>query len=1694
MSASQQVTGIASGFDTASIVEQLMKIEKIPYDKLDIKKQTQQLKRQAYQAVNNMFLKFRTSVSSLSSQKLWRSKSASSTNEKCLTATANEYAVNGSYSLKVAQLATSTQFMSKGFASSKTAIVKQKDGEDPYKVGSIVMNSAKSRVDNSAKVDTLNGGKGIYRGSVRVTDAANHTSIIDLSSCDTMDDIVRTLNESTGAQITASIKEGRLHIVDESNGSGSMKIQNVGAGTTATDLGINGSANADGVLHGRNVYTIGNDTALTMLQDGLGIEEGVFTLRVSNSNSYIDVQVSVDDCSTVGDIVKRVNQEIEFRYNNGIVDKNGGGDATVLLKDLKFGVSKDKNSFSLTNTTQNFSYTFFNDESNPNVNQEPATQLGLTTGRQMASSNGEEIIFGRVLGDVDSPMLKNLSGVNGLGIGSAGTSSMIPVPLDGQTLVKHLNGGKGLDISRPLQIMLTEGGDDISGGAGLSKVYDDIFDVEDLKKFMDGFYTGGNDPKLSELIMYMNSKIASYAADPDNEAGGLSGMQFKFHPDYRTLVVEGAQGGYKVEIGGTMAADLGLTRADSLNSAIELSSGKYSDYAARKEAIDKFYGWGAHSGSSLLASGEFVTDPAKATAAKPLTTLYDLVGLHGVDTSDGNDHSAAVRSALSTFLSKPFTMEVTEDFLKSDNTIGTRTRTVNVDLSTINFGTTDYEDIELGTFIDKVNTAIQDAFDADALASQSNSNPDDRYTTISAPKMRVHTLGDRLQWSNVDFTADFKASGAAAVDLGLDKEALRADFQPHHTDVIRHDLNPWAPGYIDPKEINSTTAGTVQLGHLNNGAMLTFSGEDSDPLNIDLGAGKQITITMGELRSAVNAASSLNTSLADYADILTNLCRTKLDAIGQTTVDIKFRVGENSLEVYDLANADHLVISGTAANASKTAVGPVDIQELESGKAYKISSLKAAAFTVQDNIVGLGDIKLDLGGTEVTLNTSGLDENSTLSQLISHLNDQLQELGKEYNIGGDPTSGLKHPEFADVKFTINSSGTGIAVENNSSKSLTFVDTEDAQKLAQDLGLIDGAGKGVEVDSYSFHNSSSLGRKYFGRATSLKDYMGTAENGSIRITNAGGASYNLDLSNCKTVGDVLDAINSPGAVEFGVQARLNDRGDGIEIYEAYPWYALPSVKPTGNVSIADVEGGSIAKKLGIAGSGTRDPNDPVYGDNSVFKGSAGRLEIDVMSSDTLESLMYRISEKGGYKTAIINDGTSTNPYRLTISSANTGEASDFVIESDLEIFGFNQTSRGKDSKVLYGDPNSSASPIMLSSSTNSNSNAILGLTLDLKSATNEWVTINVDTDREKVTEEIKNMVQTYNDLNDLVSYLDAYDEETGEPGVLFGDTSIRKLMEDINDMFYLVFNPDQKQIGSVNDKGDLNTWTWMDMGVSLTAKNSNSDGSGNWYSSMDLDIDKLDEMVAKNWDLLYSMLAGQRNASDSTLADTVKATASFNGKAATDFSVENAINGDSNTGSWGVNNGFMADGTIKDGENEYTIYFQKPTTISRMSIYHYDSETALKNFDVEYLDASTGKWEKLREIKDNSVDANHLGMALPTTVSAIRISATSTNAADGKFRLLDVQVFEDIGLAGQLNHLTTALGDSQTGFLAERNDEITSTLNDIEEQMMRLQERLDLKEANLWKRFTAMESALGQLQNQSSYFTSMMDSMSTSKKK
>lgn len=93
----------------------------------------------------------------------------------------------------------------------------------------------------TTKLADLRGGSGIQSGSIEISDGYS-TSIIDLSSADTLGDVVRMIEAAppAGRELSVEIKNDRLELRFTDGGSPQLNIRESSGGTTAADLGIRG--------------------------------------------------------------------------------------------------------------------------------------------------------------------------------------------------------------------------------------------------------------------------------------------------------------------------------------------------------------------------------------------------------------------------------------------------------------------------------------------------------------------------------------------------------------------------------------------------------------------------------------------------------------------------------------------------------------------------------------------------------------------------------------------------------------------------------------------------------------------------------------------------------------------------------------------------------------------------------------------------------------------------------------------------------------------------------------------------------------------------------------------------------------------------------------------------------------------------------------------------------------------------------------------------------------------------------------------------------------------------------------------------------------------------------------------------------------------------------------------------------------
>jgi flagellar hook-associated protein 3 len=84
----------------------------------------------------------------------------------------------------------------------------------------------------------LNGGQGVTKGSIEISDG-NNSSVVDLSQANTIGDVARMIeaNPPAGDSLNVTLTATGLNI-QLASGTGNLSVNEVGDGTTASDLGI----------------------------------------------------------------------------------------------------------------------------------------------------------------------------------------------------------------------------------------------------------------------------------------------------------------------------------------------------------------------------------------------------------------------------------------------------------------------------------------------------------------------------------------------------------------------------------------------------------------------------------------------------------------------------------------------------------------------------------------------------------------------------------------------------------------------------------------------------------------------------------------------------------------------------------------------------------------------------------------------------------------------------------------------------------------------------------------------------------------------------------------------------------------------------------------------------------------------------------------------------------------------------------------------------------------------------------------------------------------------------------------------------------------------------------------------------------------------------------------------------------------
>jgi len=522
----------------------------------------------------------------------------------------------------------------------------------------------------------------------------------------------------------------------------------------------------------------------------------------------------------------------------------------------------------------------------------------------------------------------------------------------------------------------------------------------------------------------------------------------------------------------------------------------------------------------------------------------------------------------------------------------------------------------------------------------------------------------------------------------------------------------------------------------------TVSTTRSD-FTISVGGGALINVNIGAIFDD-STGSLVETAPAESSvGGVINRINQALSAAGETTVTAAISSDGTGITITDTMGRT-LDVSETGTDTTAADLGILTSAPVSGGTLTGRRVLAGLNSTLARSLnggQGIGDGQLTITDRAGTVHSITLDPNASVDEILSQFSAQS---------GGAITAAL------------DTLGSGLVVTDTTgatTSNLIIAGTGGATDTATALNISTGPS-GVAAATAS---SGNLDHQYVTRSTllsSLRDGRGVGT-GRFRITDSLGATAVVDIDETsKTIDDIIKEINSKG---LQVKARINDKGDGIIVEEDLSGGGVP-----GSIAIKiEDESGAVARNLNLAG--TASGVDP----SNFIDGSFERtISLDV--ADTLQDVVSKFNAAGvGATASIINDGTGVAPFRLSITSKESGVAGRFILDTGGLDLGLSTIDEGNDAVIFFGstDP---AKAVLLTSSTNTLDNFLTGVSIDLKSASTTPVTLNVTTDTDSIASAVDDFLSAFNTAIDRIDFQTRFVADTEERGALLGDSTALQL--------------------------------------------------------------------------------------------------------------------------------------------------------------------------------------------------------------------------------------------------------------------------------------------------------------------------------
>lgn len=526
--------------------------------------------------------------------------------------------------------------------------------------------------------------------------------------------------------------------------------------------------------------------------------------------------------------------------------------------------------------------------------------------------------------------------------------------------------------------------------------------------------------------------------------------------------------------------------------------------------------------------------------------------------------------------------------------------------------------------------------------------------------------------------------------------------------------------------------------------------------------------------------------------------------------------------------------------------------------------------------------------------------------------------------------------------------------------------------------------------------------------------------------------------------------------------------------------------------------------------------------TIGSGAPKVITIDE-TNNTLTGLKDAINQAGvGIKASIVNDGSGDTPYRLVITSETSGTQGQITIDCALSgdtPLSFTTMQAAQDACITLGEGEGA---ITVYKSKNEITDLIPGVTLKLKAVdVDKTVTITVNNDTSEVKKYIQEFVEQYNNLLDFINQQFKYDTTTNKGGVLFADSSLAAIQADLNDKIFSPVSGLNQTIKVLSQIGITNSRTDGKLVIEETALadalDANIDEIKNLFSTIGTTTNSRVTFIAAGANTKTPGPEGY-TVEITAVATRARVTAGISQTEALAQDEEIVINGQTITLNVGMTpeqvvsrinefsaktgvvasrtdingegsgnyltltrSGYGSAGTISVKSNVSNLSGAGTTGIGTALVTHTDfageagTGTGAAGTDVEGTingEPAIGKGQILTGKEGNAT----------TDGLTLRITAQAT----GNYGTVSFSK----GIASVLNDYLDFITRPTTGAVKSAQDDITSSMKAIDDDIAMWEERIEIKRERLIIKFAMMESALSKLKGQGNYLASTLGQFSS----